>query len=72
VGCGREGRQLLVAELDELDLVAVLVEGAQQAVDAVAGVAVDAGDAPLVEAAKDEGADVLGHGLASLIVDGYA
>ena len=59
---GHERRQLLVAGLDELDVVAVLVERAEQAVDAVARVAVDALDAPLVEAAEDEGADVLGHG----------
>jgi hypothetical protein len=51
---GGERGDLLVAGLDELDLVAGLVEGAEQAVDPVAGVAVDVLDASLVEALEDE------------------
>jgi hypothetical protein len=58
VGAGGERRDLLVAHLHELDLVADLVERAQQTVDAVAGVAVDAIDAPLVEAIQHESGDV--------------
>src|SRR5207302_1193000 len=54
VGAGREGGDLLVAGLDELELVAHLVEGTEQAVNPVTGVAVDALDAPLGEAIEDE------------------
>src|SRR5581483_7786674 len=49
-----EGGDLLVARLGELELVADLVEGAEQAVDPVARIRVDALDAPFGEAVEDE------------------
>jgi hypothetical protein len=49
-----EGGELLVADLRELDLVADLVERAQDPVDAVAGIAVDALDAPFGEPLEHE------------------
>ena len=51
---GGEGGELLVAGLDELDLVADLVEGEVQPVGPVARIAVDAPDAPLAQAAEHE------------------
>jgi hypothetical protein len=50
-----------VADLEELDLVAELVERAEDPVDAVARVPVDARHSPLAQAPQDEGADVLRH-----------
>ena len=47
VAAGHEGSHLLVADLDELWVAARAVEGAEEGVDAVAGVAVDPVDAPL-------------------------
>jgi hypothetical protein len=61
VSSGREGRQFLVGCLDELDAVLDLVEGAEHRVDAVAGVAVDAFHAPLVQALQHESRHVLSH-----------
>jgi hypothetical protein len=61
VGAGHERGELLVRGLDELDLLAVLVEAAEDAVDAVAGVAVDPADAVGSEPLEDVGADGLGH-----------
>jgi hypothetical protein len=52
-----------VRRLDELDLVAVLVEAAEDAVDPVARVAVHAADAVLVQPLQDVGADRLSHGV---------
>src|SRR5207244_798579 len=57
-----EGGELLVADLRELDLVADLVEGAQDPVDPVAWVSVDALDAPLGEALEHELAYVHARG----------
>src|SRR5438094_919574 len=54
VAAGGKGGDLLVAGLYELDPVAVFVERPHDAVDAVAGVPVDARHAPLVEALEDE------------------
>jgi hypothetical protein len=52
---GGERGELLVADLQELEAVADLVEGADQAVDAVARIAVDPLDAPVVgQALEDE------------------
>jgi hypothetical protein len=42
-----ERRELLVADLDELDVVADLMEGEVQPVGAVARIAVDALDGPI-------------------------
>jgi hypothetical protein len=61
----REARDLLVADLYELDPVAGVVEGAEEPVDTVARVAVDAPDAPLGEALEEECGDVLWHGVLS-------
>jgi hypothetical protein len=58
---GDERRQLLVGGVQELDLVAVLVEAAQDAVDAVAGIAVHPPDAMPVQAPDDMRADRLGR-----------
>src|SRR5207245_4173353 len=55
-----EGRELLVARLDEFHLV-VAPERAHDAVDAIAGVAVDTLNAPLREALEQEIANRLGH-----------
>jgi hypothetical protein len=46
VGAGGERRELLVAHLHELDLLADLVEGEVQTVGAVTRIAIDAPDAP--------------------------
>ncbi len=48
VGAGHEGGHLLVANLDELGAVLCAAEGAHDAVDAVAGITVDAFHSPLV------------------------
>jgi hypothetical protein len=55
----REGGDLLVPDLDELEPVADVVEGAEQSVDPVAGVAVDALDPPFDQAVEHVGGDVL-------------
>jgi hypothetical protein len=63
--------ELLVAQLDELDLVADLVEGEVQPVAPVAGVAVDAAHAPLAQALEHEHGDVGStHGRALTRSDG--
>jgi hypothetical protein len=59
VGARHERRELLMGGLDELDLLAVLVKAAEDPVDAVAGIAVDAGDAVPVEPLEDVRADRL-------------
>ena len=46
---GHEGAHLLVARLDEVDL-AIALDGADHAVDAVSGIAVDPFHAPRLEA----------------------
>jgi hypothetical protein len=72
VRAGGEGGDLLVADLGELEL-RNLVEGAEQAVDAVARITVDALDAPLGEAVEDERSDGLRHGvLASRSMEGQS
>jgi hypothetical protein len=58
-----------VPRLDELRLVD-LVEGADQAVDPVAGIAVDPVDTPFAEAFENEFRDVLGHGHSLSVADG--
>ena len=58
MGAGGERGELLVAHLHELDLVADLVEGEVEPVAAVAGVAVDAPDAPRPQALEHEDRDV--------------
>ena len=65
VRAGHERRKFFVAGLDEARLVAGLAQGGHDAVDAVAGIAVDAVDAPIGEALDDEIADGLGHGVPS-------
>jgi hypothetical protein len=49
VSRGCERRQFFMGRLDKLDAVVDLVEGAEQRVDAVAGVAVDAFHAPATQ-----------------------
>src|SRR4051812_19421740 len=49
-----ERGHLLVPHLHEVDLVFHALEGAEDAVDAVAGIAVDSFDAPLFEAVDEE------------------
>ncbi len=61
VSRGHEGGHLLVARLDELDLALGAVQGAEHAVDAVAGVAVDPPHTPGVEPLDHEITDGLGH-----------
>ncbi len=61
VPAGHERGHLLVARLDELRVAVGAVERAQERVDPVARVAVDAVDAPLAEAFEDVVGDELGH-----------
>jgi hypothetical protein len=58
VGASRERRQLLVAHLDELDLVAHFVEGEVESVGAVTGIAVDTLNAPFAQALQHVDRDV--------------
>ena len=53
MGHGHEGGHLLVPRLDEVDL-AIALQGADHAVDAVAGIAVDPFHAPRLEAFDEE------------------
>ena len=50
-----------MAALDQLDLVTDLVEGAEDAVDAVAGIAVDALHAERAQPLEHEGSDGVRH-----------
>src|SRR5438105_1257382 len=61
VAARHEGGHLLVADLDELRVPIRAVEGAQEGVDPVAGIAVHAVDSPLGEALQDVISDQLGH-----------
>src|SRR5205823_5933814 len=61
VPAGHERRHLLVADLDELGVAARPVERAEERVDAVAGVAVDAMDTPLGQSLEDVISDQLSH-----------
>ena len=54
VGHGHEGAHLLVARLDEVDL-AIALDGADHAVDAVSGIAVDSPDLLSVQAPWTQG-----------------
>src|SRR5205085_3538854 len=54
VRAGHERGHFFVADLDEIDRVTGAIERADDAVDAVAGVAVDAAHAPLAEAGDEE------------------
>jgi hypothetical protein len=62
VGAGAERGDLLVPGLDELDLSAVLVEAAEDPVDAVAGIAVHPADTVLVQTLQDVRSDGFRHG----------
>ena len=62
VCAGHEGRHLLVADLDELELVRRPVERADDRVDAVAGVPVDPADPVFVEPPEQEIGGGLAHG----------
>src|SRR5690606_2270686 len=63
-----ERRELLVTALDEPDPVLRPVQRAEEAVDPVAGVAVDRADAPPVQAVEDEVGNGLRHlGLLPLV-----
>ena len=65
VGRGHERRHLLVANLDEVELVAGFLQTLQHAVDAVAGVTEDRVDPPSFQALDEEFTDgLLGHGAA--------
>src|SRR5207302_10308324 len=61
VPAGHEGGYLLVACLDEVELVLRAVERAEEGVDPVAGIAVDPLDAPLPEALEHVVGDELRH-----------
>ena len=61
IGGRHEGRHFLMPGLDELDLALGAVERAEHAVDAVAGIAEDVPDAPVVETLDEKIADGLGH-----------
>jgi len=63
VGRGGEGGDLLVGGLGELYPVPDLVEGPEEPVYAVAGVAVDPPHPPVGEALEDELSGALCHGL---------
>ena len=49
VGAGHEGGHFLVADLDEAWIIFGALESAHDSVDAIAGIAVDAVDAPAFE-----------------------
>ena len=61
MGGGHEGRHFLVPGLDEFDLAVEPLKRAEQTVDAVARVTVDAPHAPVMQALPKEIADRLGH-----------
>ena len=61
---GHEGRHFLVPRLDEGYLV-LAAKGADNAVDAIAGVAEDAFHAPFVQALQEKVGDGSGHGISS-------
>ena len=61
VSTGHESGHLFVANLDELRVAARPIECAEQRVDPVAGIAVNALDAPLAQALEDEVGDELCH-----------
>ena len=65
VSAGHERGHLLVAGLDELDLIVVAIECSERRVDAVARVAVDALRSPLGEALQHEIGNGLGHARSS-------
>src|SRR5581483_4080278 len=58
---GHERGLLFMANLDEFDLIVEALQSADQTIDAVAGVTIDAPDTPFVETVNDEIADILGH-----------
>ncbi len=64
VGDGHEGCHFLMPGLDELDLALGAAQGAEHAVNAVAGIAEDLADAPGMKPFDDEVAYGLGHGVA--------
>src|SRR4029453_5020173 len=66
VAARHEGGHLLVAGLDEVGIAVSPVERAEEGVDPVAGVAVDAVDAPLAQALQEIVRDELRH-LSSLL-----
>ena len=61
VPAGHERGHLLVARLDELGVIICAVERAEEAVDPVPRVAVDAVDPPLAQALQNEIGNQLGH-----------
>ncbi len=61
MGAGHEGGHLLMPRLDEVDVLAGPVDGADDAVDAVARIAIDALEPPLVEPLQQKIADALAH-----------
>src|SRR3954471_8440034 len=61
VPAGHEGRRFLVPGLQEADLAAGAIERTHDTVDAVAGITVDAIDAPVAQALHEEVADGRGH-----------
>ena len=67
VRAGHQGGRLLVADLDELDALLGALQGAHDPVDAIAGIAVDAVDAPLGEPLNEEIGDVHAK-ISSLVV----
>ena len=62
IGGGHERGHFLVPRLDELDLALGAVERAEDAVDAVAGIAEDHAHAPCVQPLNEKVADRLCHG----------
>jgi hypothetical protein len=65
VRTGHEGGHLLVPDLRELRILVGTLECAEEAVDPVTGVPVDAVDSPVTQSLQDEVCDELGHGAAS-------
>ena len=66
VRAGGEGGDLLVARLHELDLLTVLVKAPQNAVDAIAGIAVDPAHPMLVKSSQYECSNGFRHRSSSL------
>src|SRR5207249_5941529 len=61
VAARHERRHLLVPDLDQLRIAGGAVEGAEDRVDPVAGVAVDTPNAPVAQALEQEVGHELGH-----------
>ena len=68
VAAGHEGRHFLVPHLDEIELVAGAVEGADEAVDPVTGISKDTPYPPGGEPFPEEVAYCIGHAITFMLI----